>query len=97
VNLEARWRLPKFSQSVPGQIHLIGFVDTGRVKFNENPWPAAAVPNTRKLSGTGIGVTWADFNNFEVSAYLAFKLGNAMATSAPDKNARLWLRGVKYF
>ena len=97
VNLEARLRLPKFSERVPGQFHLIGFVDTGRVKLNENPWPAAAVPNHRTLSGAGVGLTWADFNNFEVSAYVAYKLGNALATSAPDKNGRLWLRGVKYF
>ena len=29
VNLEARLLLPKFSQRMPGQMHLIGFVDTG--------------------------------------------------------------------
>ena len=97
VNLEARLRLPKFSESLPGQFHLIGFVDTGRVKLNENPWPAAAVPNHRSLSAAGLGVTWVEFGNFELSAYWAHKLGSAAATAAPDESSRVWLRGVKYF
>lgn len=95
VNLEARLRLPKFSERMPGQMHLIGFVDTGRVKINENPW--TSTPNHRTLSAAGLGMTWVDYNNFTLSAYYAWKLGNAAATSAPDKNGRLWLQAVKYF
>jgi hemolysin activation/secretion protein len=98
VNLEAKLRLPKFSQNVPGQFHLIGFVDTGRVKINENPWTAGQNHKTR--SGAGIGLTWADINNFEVSAYWAHKLGNAASDAVPasvDSKSRIWLRGVKYF
>ena len=97
VNLEARLRLPKFSQSLPGQIHLVGFVDAGSVKLNKNPWPALTGPNHRSLSGAGIGLTWAELNNFSLSAYYAFKLSNSDATSAPDKNGRIWVQGVKYF
>jgi hemolysin activation/secretion protein len=97
VNLEARQRLPKFSQSLPGDFTLVGFVDTGSVTLNKNTWPASAVPNHRTLSAAGFGATWVDYNNFSISAYWAFKLGNAVATSAPDKNGRLWLQGVKYF
>jgi len=97
VNLEARLRLARLSQSLPGQVHLIGFVDAGRVKINENPWPTAATPNHRSLSAAGLGLTWADYNNFRLSAYYAWKLGNEDATSAPDKNGRLWLQAVKYF
>ncbi len=95
LNLEARLRLPKFSESLPGQIHLVGFVDTGRVTIDKNPWTAGQ--NHRTLSGAGIGLTWAEYNNFEVSVYWAHKLGDAVATSAPDENSRIWLRGVKYF
>ena len=95
VNLEARLRLPKFSESLPGQFHLIGFVDTGTVTINNNPW--AAGQNRRTLSGTGVGLTWADPNNFLLSAYYAHKLGDAVATSAPDKNGRVWLQAVKFF
>jgi hemolysin activation/secretion protein len=95
VNLEARYRLPKFSQSIPGQLYLIGFVDTGSVKLFENPWFTG--PNHRTLSATGLGVNWVDYNNFTVSAYWATKLGNERATAAPDKGSRFWLQGIKYF
>ena len=97
VNLEARLLLPKFSERMPGQMHLIGFADTGTVTINENPWPAAATPNRRTLSGAGIGLAWADYNNFVVNTYWAHKLGNAVATSAPDKSGRFWIQVVKFF
>ena len=95
LNLEARLRLPRFSESLPGQFHLIGFIDNGSVRINKNPWVDGQ--NRRTLSTTGIGLTWSDPNNFIVSAYYAHKLGNAVATSAPDKNGRVWLQGVKFF
>jgi hemolysin activation/secretion protein len=98
VQLEARYRLPKFSESLPGQFHLIGFVDTGRAKIHENPWTAGT--NHRTLSAAGLGLTWADYNNFSLSAYWAHKLGNAAATSVPasvDSSSRVWLQAIKYF
>lgn len=94
VNLEARYRLPT-PAALPGQVHLIGFVDTGTVTINENPWLAG--PNRRTLSATGIGLNWADYNNFSVSATWAHKLGNARATSAPDSDTRFWVHAIKYF
>ena len=100
MNLEARLRLPKYSESFPGQITLVGFVDTGAVTLNKNPWPASAVPNHRTLSAAGFGATWVDYNNFSLSAYWAHKLGNAAATSVPssvDSKSRVWLQGIKYF
>jgi hemolysin activation/secretion protein len=95
VNLEARYLLPKFSQRMPGQMHLVGFADTGSVTHDKNPWTAG--DNSRTLSGAGIGLTWADYNNFVVNAYWAHKLGNEVATSAPDKSGRFWFQVVKYF
>ncbi len=97
VNLEARWRLPKFTERLPGQMHLVGFVDAGGVTIDKNPLPASTAPNHRNLSAAGFGATWVDYSNFSLSAYWAFKLGNAVATSAPDKGSRIWLQGVKYF
>ena len=95
ATLEARLLLPKFFERMPGQMHLIGFVDTGTVTINKNPWTAGQ--NHRTLSGAGVGLTWADYNNFVVNAYWAHKLGNEVATSAPDKNGRFWIQVVKYF
>lgn len=95
ATLEARLLLPKFSESMPGQMHLVGFADTGSARINNNPWTTGE--NRRTLSGAGVGLTWADYNNFVVNAYWAQKLGNEVATYAPDKNGRFWIQVVKYF
>jgi hemolysin activation/secretion protein len=95
LTMEARMKLPKFFERLPGQMQLIGFVDTGRVTVNKNPWTDE--PNSRTLSGAGGGVNWMDYNNFSLRAYYAFKLGNEAATSAPDSSGRFWIQLVKYF
>ena len=95
LTLETRMQLPKFSEQMPGQMQLIGFVDTGSVTINKNPWFTGT--NTRTLSGAGVGITWAESNNFFVRAYYARKLGSEKAISAPDRNGRFWIQGVKYF
>jgi hemolysin activation/secretion protein len=95
ATLEARLLMPKFFPSVPGQFHLVGFADYGAGTINRNPWTTG--PNSRTLSGAGVGVTWEDYNNFVVNMYWAHKLGNEVATSAPDKSGRFWIQVVKYF
>jgi len=95
ATLEARLLLPKFNERLPGQMHLIGFVDVGSVTINKDPWTAEA--NHRTLSGAGVGFNWMEYNNFSVKAYYAFKLSNEEATSAPDKSGRFWIQLVKYF
>jgi hemolysin activation/secretion protein len=94
LNLEARWQLPK-PTAMPGQVQLIGFIDTGRVSIHKKPWEAG--DNQRTLSGAGVGVNWFETNNFMVRAYYAVKVGNEAATSAPDKSGRFWIQAVKYF
>ena len=94
LTLEARLRLPTPIQ-FPGQMQLIGFVDTGSVTTHKNPWDAG--DNRRTLSGAGVGLNWSDTNNFLVRAFYAHKLGNEVAQSAPDKSGRFWIQAVKYF
>jgi hemolysin activation/secretion protein len=95
LNLEARAQLPKFSDAVPGQMQVIGFVDSGSVMQNKNVW--AAGQNRRTLSGFGIGFNWIASSSFVIKATLARKLGSAAATSAPDAGSRFWLQAVRYF
>ena len=95
ANLEARYLLPKFSDAIPGQMHLVGFADTATGTTHRQPWTSG--PNRRTLSGAGFGVTWVDYNNFAMSAYWAHKLGNAVAQSVPDTNSRVWVQLVKFF
>jgi hemolysin activation/secretion protein len=95
LNLEARMALPRFQGAMAGQMQLIGFVDHGSVTTNKNAWMAG--PNRRTLSGAGVGLSWADNNNFIIRAYYAHKLGNEKALSAPDSAGRFWIQAVKYF
>ena len=66
------------------------------VSINKNPWPGSG-PNSRTLSGAGVGLNWSEYNNYLVRVFYARKLGNEMATSAPDKSGRFWIQAVKYF
>lgn len=95
LTLEARLQLPKFSDNMLGRVQLIGFVDSGTVTLNKTPW--AVGPNSRTLSGAGVGLNWSDANSFSVKVYYARKLGDEFATSAPDASGRFWIQGVKYF
>ena len=94
ANLEARLLLPK-AESLPGRIHLIGFVDAGSVTINRNPWAGGL--NQRNLAAYGVGLSWTEPGNFLVRMYYARKLGNEIATSAPDWPGRFWIQAVKYF
>ena len=95
LNIEARKTLPKLFEKQSGQVQLIGFVDTGTAALNKNPW--AAGQNTRTLSGAGVGLTFVGGPSMTVQTYLAHKLGDASATSAPDSSNRFWVSLVKYF
>lgn len=95
LNLEARTPLQGLSERVPGQLQLVGFVDTGRVALNRNPGDGGN--NYRSLHGVGIGVNWARHDTFAVNATLARRLGGEPATSAPDDKSRFWLQAVTYF
>ncbi len=95
VNLEARLLLAGLSERVPGQVHLIGFVDAGSVTIHKNPWFTGN--NHRNLGAYGVGASWGEPGNFLVRTYYARKLGNEAAISAPDKSGRFWIQAIKYF
>ena len=95
ASLEARYLLGRASRNVPGQVHLLGFVDTGKVTINKDPWYAG--PKGRSLSSAGVGATWNDPGNYALRMYYAVKLGDEPAMSAPDKSGRFWIQAIKYF
>ncbi len=95
VNLETRLLLAGLSERVPGQVHLIGFVDAGSVTIHKNPWFTGN--NHRNLGAYGVGASWGEPGNFLVRTYYARKLGNEEAISAPDKSGRFWIQAIKYF
>jgi hemolysin activation/secretion protein len=94
-SLEASLLLGGLSNTVPGQVHLLTFVDGGHITINKNPWVAG--DNSRTLGSVGVGLTWDDPGNFAVRTYYARKLGREDAISAPDKSGRFWIQAFKFF
>jgi hemolysin activation/secretion protein len=95
--LETRTGLPSLTESLSGQLQLIGFVDAGMVTLNKNPWDAASNSNRRKLTGAGLGFSYVGASNLTVKAHYAFKLGGEVATSASDSSGRFWLQMHRTF
>ncbi|MFC5526709.1 ShlB/FhaC/HecB family hemolysin secretion/activation protein [Rhodanobacter ginsengisoli] len=95
ASLEARLLLARLSEHVVGQVHLLGFVDTGHITINKDPWYVGS--NSRTLSSVGVGASWDDPGDFSVRAYYARKLGGESAMSAPDRSGRFWIQVIKYF
>lgn len=95
VNLEARYLLPAWSESMPGRVSLVALYDTGSVNYNKNPW--APVNNTVTLNGAGAGITWANLNDFAVKGYYAHKIGSTPSTLNTSAPGQFWIQLVKYF
>lgn len=95
ASLEASQLLSRASAHIPGDLHLLGFVDAGHITINKDPWFAG--DNSRTLSSAGVGLSWGDPGNFLVRTYYAWSLGSEEAISAPDKSGRFWIQAVKYF
>ena len=96
LTLETRTNISGLSDRLPGQLQLIGFVDMGSVSINRFPWDTTSA-NSRELRGAGLGLNWIGPGNLFIKAYWAFKLGDAVATSAPDASSRFWLQILKAF
>ncbi|RYD65093.1 MAG: ShlB/FhaC/HecB family hemolysin secretion/activation protein [Sphingomonadales bacterium] len=94
ATVEARFALGSY-EKMPGRFELVGFVDTGKIRYAQEAWFIG--PNHTSRSGYGVGVNWAGPEGFQVKASYARKLGTGPATSAPDKDGRFWLQLVKLF
>jgi hemolysin activation/secretion protein len=95
MNLEARLLLPRFWRPLPGQVQLYGFYDNGQVTDNKSAWTSGS--NQASRSGAGLGLAWADYNDFTAKVFYAHKIGDAVADSEPDKPGRLWVQVAKLF
>lgn len=94
ATLEPRLTLP-LPAFLPGQLQLIGFVDTGYVRVNHTPYSNAT--NGLSRTGAGVGLTWSDPNDFLLTATYAHIVGGNKATSYPDDGGEFWFEAIKYF
>ncbi len=69
------------------------FIDTGAVRINHTPFSDG--DNHRHLSAIGLGLDWISRSGFQLKASVAWKIGNASATSDTDRHARAWLQVSK--
>jgi hemolysin activation/secretion protein len=67
---------------------LSGFIDSGMVQTNAQSFIQG--DNQRRLSGAGVGVSFAMPNRLELRVMYAYKLGNEPARSDTDRSGRLW-------
>lgn len=92
---EARLRLNESGGELPGQFELIGFIETGEVRYAQDPWFAGS--NHAVRSGYGAGLNWYGPEGLILKGSYARKLGTGPATSAPDRDGRFWVQLVKLF
>lgn len=92
---EARLRLSQWTGKLPGTLELIGFVDTGEVRYAQDPWFTGS--NHAVRSGYGGGLGWYGPSGIILRGSYARKLGTGPATSAPDRAGRFWFQVVKLF
>ena len=84
-----------FTQMLQG----VMFYDAGAIMINRNPIPYLAVPNTRFLSGAGVGVN-ASFAGVQFKADLAVRGSGGQPISEPttmNHKSRLWIQLGKQF
>ncbi|WP_010216292.1 ShlB/FhaC/HecB family hemolysin secretion/activation protein [Sphingomonas sp. PAMC 26621] len=92
---EGRLMLSHWARSFPGQLQLIGFVETGRVQYAHDAWFLGS--NHTQRSGFGGGLVWYAPQAITLRGTYARKIGNVPATSAPDRAGQFWFQVAKTF
>ena len=97
LTMEGRVPWPALSQYLAGSAQAVAFIDTGTATANKSPWDSGASTKRRTLSGAGFGLNFTSPNKWTATAYCAVKVGDEVATSAPDATWRVWLQAAKFF
>lgn len=107
LNLELRYDLPVLSSL--GNLQLVGFVDSGRVKLHESQWTGSVTnagnDNSYGLSGAGLGLNLTKTASHAIRVAWAQTLGDNPGRSATTGNdsdgksrsSRFWLQGLIWF
>lgn len=91
--LEARYVVP--IRALPAVTQAVAFIDSGHVQINKSPF--APVPNSRTLTGAGIGLNVFARDGLQLRASYAWALGDEKATGDNDRSAQGWVQVIKAF
>jgi hemolysin activation/secretion protein len=95
ATIEPRLALDHWTSGLSGHFQLIGFVDTGEVRYAHHPWFVGS--NHARRSGIGAGLNWAGPHGLGARVSYAHRLGNEAVTSGPDRSGRVWFQISKLF
>lgn len=96
ATLEARLALGSLlGDRLPGQFEFFTFVETGAVRFAQDPWFVG--DNHARRSGFGAGLTWIGPDGLLLKGTYAHRLGDVPVTSGPDASGQFWFQIVKQF
>jgi len=79
-NLGSAWK---------GQWQAVAFVDSAHITVNQTTWITGE--NSATLSGVGVGLNWAESNQWNARAYVATRLGSTPALVARTSATRGWI------
>ena len=95
ATIEPRLDLDRWTPGLPGRFQLIGFIDTGEVRYAYDPWFVGSTHTSR--SGFGGGLNWFGPHGITLRASYARRLGDQKVTSGPDRSGRFWFQISKLF
>jgi hemolysin activation/secretion protein len=78
-----------------GQWQALVFMDTARIRVNENPWSQG--DNHTALSGAGVGLNWFGRGGSSMRAFVAAPIGAEPESSGSSKSSRAWVEFAKRF
>jgi hemolysin activation/secretion protein len=80
-----------------GQWQAVAFIDSARVRVNENTWFGTSGSNSVNLSGAGVGLNWTGPAHWSAKAMLATRIGSTPLLAANTSSVRAWLGVSKGF
>lgn len=91
AELRAPIALPQGS-SIPGNFVGALFVDASQGRVNKIALPNDTAPNTRRLAGVGLGLTWGRPDDFLLRGTAAWRLSGPPAGDPADRRPRFYLQ-----
>jgi hemolysin activation/secretion protein len=79
----------------PASLQVFSFYDSGKVRFMKTP--VAGASNERRLSGSGVGISWLPRAGMSTRLMVAGRAGTDAAVSAPERRPRVWLQVAQRF